>query len=293
MSVNPNKTFYLKSIVREGRGRGRLKRGSKVAEVTINVSPSEDPEKPKQTPQQEEVECDHIETNQFLPGAIALSSFILIFFLLYLERKDHINFSSELFVSYPYFVGCEDNKHCVLESKELQLQNTNVTHFFIFILMFVGYLPAHILYLTTKNKRAYERIKNMFVIVLFSVLFAIVQGQHNILYLITIALNNFLIFGIGILIEYQSNYNYKKFKWGYFFILFINVFIQTIPTITAHYNRQDVPGFLFVLSFLWASFFVIEVLFHYKPHLGYLHLIVQILTSITYSIFFWEYAKID
>ena len=138
MSANPTTQFHLRSIVRDGR---RYRRGrSKIAEVTINVE-----ETPKKTEPDEEPTTTP--TNQLLPGATALNSVILIGFLFYLEQKDHIHFSSTLSVSYPFFVGCEDNKHCVLESKELQLHNTNVTHFFIFILMFVGYVPIHILFL--------------------------------------------------------------------------------------------------------------------------------------------------
>jgi len=293
MSVNPDRQhFRLTSIVKEGRrSRGKLRRPTtKVADVSITVGPSEDPEKP---PQQEEVECDHIETNQFLPGAVALNSFILMFFLFYLERKEHIRFSSNLVVSYPLFIHCDDNTNCVLESREIDLNNTNVTHLFIFILMFVGYLPAHILYLTKGNREKYERIKNLFVICLFSVLFAIVQGQHNILYQVSIALNNFVVFGIGILIEYNSNYNFRYLKWAYFFILFISVFLQTIPTITAHYNGQKIPGFLYLLSMLWGCFFVIEVLLHYKSQLSYLHLIVQIIMCWTLTFAFWEYGRVE
>lgn len=293
MSVNPDRQhFRLTSIVKEGRRpRGKLRRPTtKVADVTINVGPSEDPEKP---PQHNNSEPEQIETNQFLPGAVALNSFILMFFLFYLERKDHIRFSSNLVVTYPLFIHCEDNKNCVLESREIDLNNTNVTHLFIFILMFVGYLPAHILYLTKGNREHYERVKNLIVICLISVLFAIVQGQHNILYQVSIALNNFVVFGIGILIQYNSNYNIRYLKWGFFCILFVSVCIQTMPTFTAYNNGQEIPGFLYVLSTLWMCFFVIEVLLHYKSQLSYLHLIVQIIVCWTLTFAFWEYGKVE
>lgn len=286
MSVNPTTQFHLRSIVREGRGRRKLRRPPRIADVVINVAPSEDPEKPKQS---EVEETATTPTNQFLPGAVALNSFVLVVFLLYLEKKDHIKFPSTLSVSYPSFVGCEDNKHCVLESKEIDLNDTNVTHLFIVILMFVGYLPVHILHLTNNNREFYERVKNLCVICLFSVLFAIVQGQHNILYLIAIALNNFLILGVGIVLE--MNYNFKKLKWGYFLVLFFCTILQTIPTITAHYNGQNIPGFLFLLSLLWGCFFLIEVVIQNKPHLGYLHLIVQICMCWTFTTCFWEYGN--
>lgn len=288
MSVNPTTQFHLRSIVREGRGRRKLRRPPRIADVVINVAPSEDPEKPKQS---EVEETATTPTNQFLPGAVALNSFVLVVFLLYLEKKDHIKFPSTLSVSYPSFVGCENNNNCVLESKEIDLNDTNVTHLFIVILMFVGYLPVHILHLTNSNREFYERVKNLCVICLFSVLFAIVQGQHNILYLIAIALNNFLILGVGIVIELNSNYNFLKLKWGYFLVLFFCTILQTIPTITAHYNGQNIPGFLFLLSLLWGCFFLIEVVIQYKPHLGYLHLIVQICMCWTFTTCFWEYGK--
>jgi hypothetical protein len=295
MSVNPNtQTFHLKSIVREGRPRrGKLRRPKVQEVVTINLGPSEDPDKPPNQPA-EDVPPVVQETNQFLPGAVALNSFILMFFLFYLERKDHIKFSSLLVVSYPLFIGCEDNKHCVLESKELSLHNTNVTHLFIFILMFVGYLPAHILYLTIEqNRPAYERAKNLVVIVLFSVLFAVVQGQHNILYQLVIAVNNLVVFGLGVLIQYNSNYNFRYLKWGFYVILCISVTLQTTPTITAYANGQYLPGFLYVLASLWYIQFFVEILLHYRTHMSYLHLIVQILLCWTYTFVFWEYGKVD
>ena len=289
MSVNQGRQqFRLTSIVKQGR-RGKLRR-PQVAEVTINVGPSEDPEKPPSTEQPDTSQLVP-DTNQFLPGAVALNSFILMFFLFYLEQKDHITFESILVISYPMFTGCEDNRHCVLESKELQLHNTNVTHVFIFILMIVGYLPAHILYLTKNNRQMYERMKNLCVICLFSVLFAIVQGQHNILYQVSIALNNFVMFGIGILVEYNSNYNFRYLKWGFFFVLACSVTQQTLPTITAYSNGQDVPGFLYVLTFLWYMEFFIELLLQYRPRLSYLHLIVHIFFCWTFAVIFWEYGN--
>ena len=291
MSVNPGATFQLKSIVREGRPRrGKLRRPKVQQEVTINVGPSEDPDKPliEDAP-------STAQTNQFLPGAVALNSFILMFFLFYLERKDHIKFSSVLVVTYPSFVGCDDNTHCVLESTAIDLQNTNVTYLFIFILMFVGYSPAHILYLTNEQNRAYyERVKNVASIVCFSVLFAIIQGQHKVLFQITIALNNSIIFGIGIILQYNSNYNFRSKAKGAFYATAIAcVAIQTAPTITAYANKQHVPKFLYVLVGLWISELFIELLLHYRPNMSYLHLVVQILLSWAYTFIFWEYGKID
>jgi len=298
MSVNPEhrlQTFHLRSIVRaERKGRGRLKK-ARVADVTINVGPSEDPEKPKHTEHEDPtVHTSTDQQNQFLPGAVALNSFILMFFLFYLERKDHIKFSSVLTLSYPSFVGCEDNKQCILESVELHLNNTNVTHLFIFILMFMGYLPAHILYLTNDtNRMYYDRFKNIIGIVLFSVLFAIVQGQHNILYQITVALNNVILLSVGMAIQYTKNYTFRYGKWCFFMMTFVCMLVQILPTISAYHNGQELPGFLYVLSFLWACEYLVEVTLHYRPNLSYLHLIVQILLCWTLTFVFWEYGRID
>ena len=297
MSVNPDRhTFHLRSIVRGGKTRGKgsrlnLKRGGRVADVTINVGPS-DAEKPKQT-EVEEVPTVVIEQNQFLPGAVSINSFILMFFLFYLEKKDHVQFSSSLVVTYPLFIGCEDNKHCVLESKIMEIHHTNVTHLFIFVLMFIGYLPVHILYLTKGNREHYERGKNVICIVLFSVLFAIIQGQHNILYQITVALNNFIILSVGVLIQHTSSYTIHYIKWCFFVMVFLAMFVQTLPTITAYWNQQNLPGFSYVVCLLWFCEYFIEILLRYKPNLSYLHLIVQIIMCWCFSFVFWEYARIE
>jgi len=268
---------------------GRKIRNQKRSDVIINVST--DPEKKKPDIVQPEKETN--ETNQFLPGAVALNSFIIIIFLLYLEQKDNIKFSNVLVIYYPTFVRCEDNKNCVLQRKEIELHHTNVTHLFIFILMFVGYLPAHIIYLSNeKNKKIYSRIKNVLVIVLFSVLYAIVQGQNDIVYQLMISVNNLVLFGIGLFM--QNNYlTFKYMNYVFFSILFCSTVIQSLPTITARRRGNPVPGFLYALTFFWYVESLIEIVLHYNKKIHYLHLLNQILMSLTYGLFFWDYGKIN
>ena len=272
MSVNHGNKFYLKSIVRSNdRTRRGKQRRATVSDIilTVNNPPDEEENKEKTAKVVEnEPQKQQKQQNHFFPGAVALNSVILIFFLLYLEQKQKIVFNKKLFLNHPE------------EQKEFTTM-FNTIHYFILILFFIGFSPIHILYFTNNNKNAkYERTKNSFIIVLFSVLYAIIQEQNSILYLLLFFLTNSVILGLGILMEFNEIIHRKYF----FMVLFLTFFIQSLPTITSGYKTTELPVVFYLLTFFWFLFGVIEILLHYKHTMSYFHIIIQIIFS--WGIFF-------
>ena len=271
MSANPGNKFYLKSIIRSNdRTRRGKQRRQTVSDIILTVKnpPDEEEENKEKTTKVVENEPQK-QQNHFFPGAVALNSVILIFFLLYLEQKQKIHYRIKLFLNHPE------------EQKEFTTM-FNTIHYFILILFFIGFSPIHILYFTNNNKNArlYEQTKNSFIIVLFSVLYAIIQEQNNILYLLLLFLTNSVILGLGILLEFNEIIHRKYF----FMVLFLTFFIQSLPTITSGYKTTELPVVFYLLTFFWFLFGVIEILLHYKHTMSYFHIIIQIIFS--WGIFF-------
>jgi hypothetical protein len=232
---------------------------------------------------------------QFLPGAALLSCFILICHLFFLEKKEHLTFTTSLYIHYPAYIGCSDKYTCQLRTDHYQLDDSNVTHFFILILVIIGYSPTHILYLTSDvRKPVYTKWKDLLITGLFSTLLCIIHGQSDLVSQILSFFSTMVCLVCGTVLTSMDLLYPGIVQKKWILVLFYAILygISLMPLVSAQRNDIDIPWFLYVLDFVWLCVWFAHIYELFYTSKYNLQLPLQLSLSLILTIAFWEYGRI-
>lgn len=311
MSINPDSTnslYPLRSIVYHNAGtinREPLQRKRNKLFLEHRSSLMQSPLQPSkkkssvvhisQLESQNNIEDKPNVQNQFLPGAALLSCFILICHLLILEKKEYLFFQTKTLMHYPSYNKCNDKYTCELDTVHYNVSETNVTHFFVGILVLVGYGPTHIIYFVSEqSQHFYKQWKNLIVTSFFATLLSIIHGQHDLLLQILSFMSTMicLVCGTSLANIDEAFPGIVKKKWILVLFYLLLYGLSLMPTVSAYKNGIEIPWFVYVSDIVW--FFIwqnhIYALFYISKY--NIQLILQLVLCLVLTIAFWEYGRV-